>query len=815
MTTVNFLGMFPIWFTLLVALASGVACWKLYGLERSKVGQPYRFLLPLLRSLAITLVILILSGPTLHRRIVQGEPAKIVFLVDGSQSMTLTDPALTDDAKNQIAEALQWRTSIGPEASRVELSSRYERAIELLRGGPLLADLSKQFDVTVGQFSDSAPTILLQSTVLHPISPTDQLEAWDRPLGAATAIGEALSSTVQANSVGRVRDTSSVEGSNAQAEAMSSVLPASESARSLIVLLSDGRNNAGPSTKALIPQLEKSHSAVIAIGYGSEIEADDLAVVEVEYPKQLFYRDVLRGNVFIKERTKVGQSYQVSVFHNDTQLWRLQVESQNADRRRIEFSLPIDKVVEAVTDSQASDVKLSMVPLPLEVRLSELPSEADSVNNRHGFRLAATTHTSRMLVLDGRSRWETRYIKNLFERDSNWRVNAVPIGSNAAESPGAMPRGTQLQQFPRDKFDLLDYDLIVLGEVEAGVLNDEELGWIAEFVELSGGGLILIDGDFGYLHQDHFRPISPLLSLQHDPLNSTPILDRVRPASTTTQAAFLQIADDPADSVRTWSELQPLRVLRQMQALPGSEVLLETAENLHLPVAAMRQFGAGRVVHFASDETWRWRFRVADQVHGRFWNQLAAAVMRLPFSAENSSVSIDSGKLEYSPTDTVDIRCRLRQPDGTSAAPARVEAVVTCKDAHVIAIMTPHASLPGMYTASTGPFPSGEYRVTIRATEFSTDSLNLSTQFHVVAPVSIELIDTTCDANSLKELAERTGGVYLPESDVGRLSQVIKPFQAGQVIDSDIVLWQSYWWFTPIILLLIAEWILRKRSGLV
>ena len=36
----------------------------------------------------------------------------------------------------------------------------------------------------------------------------------------------------------------------------------------------------------------------------------------------------------------------------------------------------------------------------------------------------------------------------------------------------------------------------------------------------------------------------------------------------------------------------------------------------------------------------------------------------------------------------------------------------------------------------------------------------------------------------------------------------------GRVIESDTVLWQSYWWFLPIVALLTIEWIIRKRAGL-
>jgi len=36
----------------------------------------------------------------------------------------------------------------------------------------------------------------------------------------------------------------------------------------------------------------------------------------------------------------------------------------------------------------------------------------------------------------------------------------------------------------------------------------------------------------------------------------------------------------------------------------------------------------------------------------------------------------------------------------------------------------------------------------------------------------------------------------------------------GRVIESDTVLWQSWWWFVPIVLLLTVEWIVRKRMGM-
>ena len=40
----------------------------------------------------------------------------------------------------------------------------------------------------------------------------------------------------------------------------------------------------------------------------------------------------------------------------------------------------------------------------------------------------------------------------------------------------------------------------------------------------------------------------------------------------------------------------------------------------------MRPFGAGRVYYHAFDDSWRWRYEVADLYHVKFWNQLASYI---------------------------------------------------------------------------------------------------------------------------------------------------------------------------------------------
>jgi hypothetical protein len=42
----------------------------------------------------------------------------------------------------------------------------------------------------------------------------------------------------------------------------------------------------------------------------------------------------------------------------------------------------------------------------------------------------------------------------------------------------------------------------------------------------------------------------------------------------------------------------------------------------------------------------------------------------------------------------------------------------------------------------------------------------------------------------------------------------LEPLSHEKVLESDLPLWQSWWWFLPILGLLSLEWVLRKWAGM-
>ena len=79
-----------------------------------------------------------------------------------------------------------------------------------------------------------------------------------------------------------------------------------------------------------------------------------------------------------------------------------------------------------------------------------------------------------------------------------------------------------------------------------------------------------------------------------------------------------------------------------VRLLPGGERLVDAVRAaVREPLITTRLYGGGRVVHLASDETWRWRYELADEVHQRLWNQLARYAMRMPFAVRNDYAALD------------------------------------------------------------------------------------------------------------------------------------------------------------------------------
>ncbi len=205
-------------------------------------------------------------------------------------------------------------------------------------------------------------------------------------------------------------------------------------------------------------------------------------------PASVFFKDRVKGEVVIKDDMPPGRPFTVKVECAGQVVWEKRLSTEQTHLRTVAFDFPVQTLIEKVAGSKEKGVKVLNQALTFRASLSGVDGEKEKTNNDADFSLHAIVEGA-----DPRrpSRWEIRYLRNLFDRDSQWEVNAL-VADRGSEG---WTRGKNMGQFPADRETLFSYDMIVFGEVPRQLLNKmEEQEWIRDFVAKRGGGLLVIDG---------------------------------------------------------------------------------------------------------------------------------------------------------------------------------------------------------------------------------------------------------------------------------------------------------------------------------
>src|SRR5262249_40293099 len=138
-----------------------------------------------------------------------------------------------------------------------------------------------------------------------------------------------------------------------------------------------------------------------------------------------------------------------------------------------------------------------------------------------------------------------------------------------------------------------------------------------------------------------------------------------------------------------------------------------------------QNYGFGRVIFVGIDSTWRWRYRVGDTYHHRFWGQLArwsAAEKLLP--AGNKDIRYGPREPAYSEGQEVELAVR----PGEKAPPLQAGAIARVKlhrrNADASEELVAEATLfanprqPNVLEAKVRDLPAGVYRMELDVPQY-------------------------------------------------------------------------------------------------
>ncbi len=443
-------------------------------------------------------------------------------------------------------------------------------------------------------------------------------------------------------------------------------------------------------------------------------------------------------------------------------------------------------------------------------RVAPEPDEADTANNERAVFLRSVGQKVRVLMVEGQPYWDTKFLVQSLKRNTNVELTAVYRLNATRHVAVVSATGTETRSeqdlFPRTAAAMNAFDVIVLGrEAEAFFDNNTET-LLTDFVSKRGGSLVFARGKpYGGRFQSlaKFEPVAwgdgTVSGVKLRPTESgrdNPIFD-LGTAGTLEELLERLPALDQASV--TLGE-KPLAVVLANAAQPDGPVLM-----------AYQRYGQGRTISLNAGGLWRWSFRESGQdeseiAYQRFWISLLQWLLGGSEFLPGSDVALTSARRYYSNEQPMQFLISTRNLDRTIYQP-RLLISGNGKTTEV----EPRARGES-FVAEAGPFAPGTYTVTLKNNVGKPAELSSSIE---VVSASVEKRELSADPETMRQLAEISGGAVIVANDVARLPEIVRRWEAARELSHQRQsVWDRWWIMAGIFGLLGAEWWLRRREGL-
>jgi hypothetical protein len=477
--------------------------------------------------------------------------------------------------------------------------------------------------------------------------------------------------------------------------------------------------------------------------------------------------------------------------------------------------------VQTAAETGEESVRLAWTPKALGERKLTLqvdPQDGEVVitNNQLSTFVTVVDGGLKVLYLEGALRVEQRFLRRVLAASPDMQVDFRWISSSR--------RDRWPVELGRDL--AVDHDVFLIGDLDAAAVRPADLEKIRERVN-QGAGIGLLGGFHAFEAGGWAgSALGPLVPFQPDRLARQPFDEPVReglhlrgpltmlPDPRFGGVSILRLGDAGADARAAWEKLPPLAGANRLGQLTSTaKPLAVTADGQPLLVA--REYGAGRVLAFAADSTWRWAMQGAAEEHRRFWRQLVLWLARKD-DAEADSLWLRLAQRRISPGSPLEFDAGIMGPEGQPRVDVPLEAAVISPAGQSRPVRMVPAGETFSGTVSAGDDP-GDWTLVVRGRlPGVAEPLERSARFTVFRQ-DLELANPRANPLLMRQLAETTtGGVRLPEELPGIFEEIAaRPAEYESREQWSFTPWDTW----PMLLLLAgcltAEWYLRKKWGLV
>ncbi len=578
-----------------------------------------------------------------------------------------------------------------------------------------------------------------------------------------------------------------------------------------IVLLSDG-GDTGQASRAVAL---RAGVPVFAVGIGSIEGVPDREVVGITAGDPRLDQSLVDLHV-----TTVSHGLGREPF-----VLRLLANGQLVESRRLA----------SAADGTPGDETFPVAPDPLNatVYTAEVavdPRESIAENNTRSILLSPATRKRRLLVLGGAPGYEHSFLVRALSQDPSFEIDSIvrkgkdDSGRDTFLIQAGGGRGAGLVTgFPTTREALFAYDTVIIGNLEGEFFGRAQMDLLTDFVGARGGGLLLL-GSRTFLQRGLAgTPLEEALPVELNDRRGGAATRQgdsgaavVRNAVTLTDEGathpIMRIGATPEASRAQWAALPPLASVSPVGGpRPGATVLAvsQLDNGAAVPLIAVQRFGRGRSMLFSGEASWRWRMMrpADDRSYEHFWRQ---ATRWLSSDAPDPvTLAVPDAP---APGDTIPVQLDVRDAAFNAVADATVEATLTSPGNEPVPLAL-RPSGAGQHAATLVAETAGLYRIRAEARRGAT-MLGVADRWVYVGGGDPEYADPRLNEGFLRRMARQSGGQYVPASEVDRVLSAISATAPQTLEPERRDLWHEPWAFLLVILLLAAEWMLRRMWGL-
>jgi uncharacterized membrane protein len=449
------------------------------------------------------------------------------------------------------------------------------------------------------------------------------------------------------------------------------------------------------------------------------------------------------------------------------------------------------------------------------IRVKDIPGELSDLNNIRNFSLEVRKEILHVLFFAQELGWDFSMIRKELARDESVELTALfRISEQRFIVQGTRRQGDEKIEagFPASKKVLDLYKCIIIGSFGSSQWQQDQLEALLEYVR-DGGAVVFLGGESSYGRGGYGgTSIEPLFPWR---ISNTQSAFQIGRFAVSAPAAALN-NETIAQTAKIISQLSSVTVESVNVEGPlksGATTLLEASVGgRSVPLVSVQRYGQGQTMAVATNTLWKW-CRDSDSLkdaYGYFWRQAVKNMMGWEEGQRFLAVKWDQE--QYSPGETA--LATIRVAGRHDADQLRLEAKVKVGESSTPVSVEPMAGQENTFAAEMNFSKSAQYVFELNA--FVESQVLESYEKKIVVGTRLnEGANLQVDHAFLDNLATQTGGRYFPETEFENLIGTIRSRILSQAVSMEIPLVEdSFVYILIFVVILVAEWIIRRRMNL-